>query len=275
MDLRTTGRLTAACISLLCAALIIASSAAAQEYKSFKSDKYGFTMKYPATWVKVENPKGNYYVVFQAPDLVDNFRNRIHVAAHKPVKDPIEEFLQEMRNGIKDLQKKSGKKQDVRIIDEGPFRADVAGAHYFFLEVLENKLKLDIVIVFYKHEETLLRVSCLAPSSVMEKMHQNYNDVLVSVKFPQESQGEASAGGPGAPETVDPAPSDEQPAAQPGQLQPRTPSAAPQPSAPSSRQAPPEQDSGLREQHPRAPQAPRGPVGPSRGPSGPATGIVQ
>ncbi len=65
-------------------------------------------MEYPKDWVKIDKPKGNYYAVFQASDLADGFRNRILVAAHKPVKDPLDVYLQEFRTGIKDLQKKPG-----------------------------------------------------------------------------------------------------------------------------------------------------------------------
>ncbi len=181
------------------AILVIPAISLAEDYKVFTSEEYGFSMKYPANWVKIDNPKGNYYVVFQAPDLVDGFRNRIHVAAHKPVKDPLNVFLQELRNGIKDLQGKAEKKdkQEVRIQDEGEFRSEVPGTYYFFIQALENKLKIwmDIVIVFYKHDQTLLRISCLAPSKNMEKSHQMFNDVLVSVRFTE-----------GKPETRPPAP---------------------------------------------------------------------
>ena len=69
--------------------LVIPAISSAEDYKVFTSEEYGFTMKYPATWVKLDRPKGNYYVVFQAPDLTDGFRNRIQVAAHKPSKDPL------------------------------------------------------------------------------------------------------------------------------------------------------------------------------------------
>ena len=116
------------------AILVIPAISLAEDYKVFTSEEYGFSMKYPANWVKIDNPKGNYYVVFQAPDLVDGFRNRIHVAAHKPVKDPLNVFLQELRNGIKDLQGKAEKKdkQEVRIVDEGEFRSEVPGVVLLF-----------------------------------------------------------------------------------------------------------------------------------------------
>ena len=108
-------------ILLLITVFIVPAVCHGEEFKVFTSEEYGFSMKYPATWVKTE-PRGNYYVVFQAPDLVDNFRNRVHVAAHKPVKDPLEVFLKELRNGIADLQKQSSDKQQVRILDEGDMR---------------------------------------------------------------------------------------------------------------------------------------------------------
>ncbi|MBI5249591.1 MAG: hypothetical protein HY912_08860 [Desulfomonile tiedjei] len=262
-----------------------------EDFKVFTSEEYGFTMKYPATWVKVE-PKGNYYVVFQAPDLTDNFRNRIHVAAHKPVKDPLEVFLKELRNGIADLQKGSGKKtQEVRIIDEGEFKCEVPGAYYFFIQAFDDKLRIwmDIVIVFFKQDQTLLRISCLAPSQSMEKFQSTFNEVLVSIKFA--SQG-ASGGAPlpqrpletiqpPAPTTMQPVPpppprpqttypptQTPQPPVQPGMI----PESAPeQPRRPS-----PE----MRLEQQPAPQVqpapvPRpGPRGPLRGPEGPSTGIV-
>jgi hypothetical protein len=283
-------------ISLLVATAVIVVPAIslAEDYKVFTSEEYGFTMKYPADWVKVDKPKGNYYVVFQAPDLTDGFRNRIHVAAHKPVKDPLNVFLKELRNGIKDLQKKAGskEKQEVRIVDEGEFRCEVPGAYYFFIQALENKLKIwmDIVIVFYKHDQTLLRISCLAPSQSMEKYHKMFNDVLVSVKFAEGKPGAqpsapqaAPAPAPGAPPShVQPAPRGAVP------TQPTPPaSAAPaplvQPSPQSTAPGSPPTTSaplpGVQQQQPmrqlQPPPAPRsGPRAPVRQPEKPATGIV-
>ncbi len=281
------------------AILVIPAISLAEDYKVFTSEEYGFSMKYPANWVKIDNPKGNYYVVFQAPDLVDGFRNRIHVAAHKPVKDPLNVFLQELRNGIKDLQGKAEKKdkQEVRIVDEGEFRSEVPGAYYFFIQALENKLKIwmDIVIVFYKHDQTLLRISCLAPSKNMEKSHQMFNDVLVSVKF---TEGKPETR-PSAPQAV-PAPTPgapTQPPVPPGPSGAMTPQPQPQPTPPASvtpqprvRPAPPstapestpepsgplpgvQQEQPMRQLQP--PPAPRpGPRAPVREPERPATGIV-
>ena len=294
------------------AILVIPAISLAEDYKVFTSEEYGFSMKYPANWVKIDNPKGNYYVVFQAPDLTDGFRNRIHVAAHKPVKDPLNVFLQELRNGISDLQKKAGskEKQEVRIVDEGEFRSEVPGAYYFFIQALENKLKIwmDIVIVFYKHDQTLLRISCLAPSKNMEKSHQMFNDVLVSVRFtegipePRTSTPQAvPAPAPGAPSMqLQPAPPTAvptQPPVQPGpsgavtpqpQLQPTPPaSITPQPqvrpappsTAPESTPEPSGPLPGIQQEQPmrqlQPPAAPRpGPRAPVREPERPATGIV-
>jgi hypothetical protein len=263
--------------------VIIAGSAipavsSAEEYKTFTSEDYGFVMKYPATWVKVE-PKGSYYLVFQAPDLVDNFRARIHVAAHKPVKDPISVFLQELRNGIADLQKKGGKQgQEVRIMDEGEFKCDVPGAYYFFIQALDEKLKIwmDIVIVFYKHEQTLVRISCLAPSQSMERFQEMFNNVLVSVKF-----GEAQPAAPQAARPPAPAQPQVRPAPPTPGVLPSMPSARPSTPAPGQESEPdaeepagvtrPESPTRQIEPAPR-PGGPRG--GPSRGPERPATGIV-
>lgn len=267
-------------LSLLVAVLlllVVAGASWAQEYKEYYSEEYGFTMKYPATWVKIDKPKGNYYVVFQSPDLIDGFRPRVHIAAHKPVKDPISVFLQEMRNGIQDLQKKTGTakdKQQVRILDEGEFKCEVPGAYYFFIQALEEKLKIwmDIVIVFYKSDDTLLRVSCLAPSQHMEKFHQIFNEMLVSVKF---APPEAETAAP--PSSVAPPPPP--PSAPPARVpQATTPTVTPrQQAAPPT--AAPEQAPAVRPQPPATqmapPPAPRpGPRGPAREPERPATGIV-
>lgn len=239
------------------------ASAQGQEFRTFRSDEYGFTLRYPSSWVKIDQPKGNYYVVFQAPDLVDNFRARIHVAAHKPVKDPLDVFLQEMRSGIQDLQKAApggAKKQEVRILDEGEFKCDVPGAYFFYIQAFEEKLNIwmGIVIVFYKHDKTLLRVSCLAPHERMDQFHQVFNSVLLSLKFdagpsPEVQPGRPSAVPPPAPGTAPP-----------------TVERRPAPPAPEA----------VREQQAPAPRvepvqpAPRAlpPRGPSRGPS---TGIVE
>ncbi|MEJ2717068.1 MAG: hypothetical protein P8182_08000 [Deltaproteobacteria bacterium] len=266
MPLFRIGGKAAVCAIMIVAFTMVPLLVEAQEVKTVTSKEFGFTMKYPASWVKIDNPKGNYYVVFQAPDLTENFRSRIHVAAHRPVKDPLKVFLQEMRNGIKDLQKKSGaqskKKQTVRILQEGEFKCDVPGAYFFFIQALEDKLKIwmDIVIVFYKHDDTLLRVSCLAPSKVMEKYHQLFNDVLVSVKFLPEA---GPAARPSKPSAVPP-PS-------PGTVQPQMRPAQPQmrPAQPQMRPAQP--PSAVQ------PQGARGPIprGPLRKPGKPSTGIVE
>jgi hypothetical protein len=261
----------------------------AQEYKTFESEEYGFAMQYPASWVKIEKPKGNYYVIFQAPDLTDNFRNRIHVAAHKPVKDPLNVYLQEFRNGIADLQKQTTgtgakEKQEVKLIDEGEFKSEIPGAYYFFIQAYESNLKIwmDIVIVYFKYEQTLLRISCLAPSSVMEKLQPLFNDVLVSVKFvsegtsptsqPGPAMGPAPTPGTGAPQSR-PAPApparEKQPSLErrePGmQFQP-----APLPQQPQQLQ-PPQQLQQPPQPAPGPRPVPRGPVGE---PERPGTGIV-
>ncbi len=257
---------------------LVPLSTFAADFKTFSSDEYGFTVKYPATWVKIDKPQGNYYVVFQDPDLTDNFRAKIHIAAHKPVKDPLNVFLQELRNGITDLQKGTGtskEKQEVRILDEGEFKCEVPGAYYFFIQAYENtpKIWMDIVIVFYKMDQTLVRVSCLAPSKSMEKFHQLFNEVLLSMRFNQtppvpnqniqQNQTPGSAGQiqPGAPGTIPTgppttAPQQQQPqSSQPSILRQESP--VMQPSAP-----------------PAGPAQRPGPRGPARETDRPATGIV-
>lgn len=268
-----------------------------QQYSVFHSEEYSFSMKYPATWKKIDNPRGNYYVVFQAPEIVDNFRNRIHVAAHKPVKDQLKVFLEELRNGIKDLQKKAGganQNTQVKILDEGEFRSEVPGAYYFFIQAYEPKLKLwmDIIIVFYKYQDTLLRISCLAPASSMEKYHQLFNDVLVSVKFDQskKEQPAPSQQQPAGPPMKREAPgSIERGPAAPAPSQPEATGPPSRPRAVQPEQAPSAQPPQVTTQPPMQPSAPapqvepedqRGPRsgparrGPARQPERPPTGIV-
>ncbi len=263
-------------ILLLITVFIVPAVCHGEEFKVFTSEEYGFSMKYPATWVKTE-PRGNYYVVFQAPDLVDNFRNRVHVAAHKPVKDPLEVFLKELRNGITDLQKQSTDKQQVRILDEGEFKSEVPGAYYFFIQAYDNKLKIwmDIVIVFYKQDQTLLRISCLAPSQSMEKFQPIFNEVLVSVKF---SSHEASGTVPSQqrpPEMIQPpAPPAMQPVPLPPPRQPVQPSVIPESAPEQPRRPSPETRFEQPTQPAPAPVPRPGPRGPLREPEGPSTGIV-
>jgi hypothetical protein len=271
--------------------VLIPVLASAQGYKDFKSDEYGFVMKYPDTWVKIDKPEGNYYVVFKAPGLTENFRARIHVAAHMPVKDDLKVFLQELRKGINDLQKSgTGGKQEVKILDEGEFKCDVPGAYFFFIQAYEEKIKLwmDIVIVFYKHDQTLLRISCLSPSKSMESFHQIFNDVLVSVKFPQAAAQRPqpapapppSAVRPPTQPSAPPAAEPSRPAARP-EVRPSRPAPAPAPGAvneqsgeleaPAPRIEPPARPVPRTAPAPAPSTAPRGP---SRGPERPATGIV-
>lgn len=297
MDLPRKGMISRLGWLAVLAVLLIPLSASAQGYKEFVSEEYGFAMKYPDTWVKIDKPEGNYYVVFKAPGLTENFRARIHVAAHMPVQDDLKVFLQELRKGIGDLQKPgSSGKQEVKILDEGEFKCDVPGAYFFFIQAYEEKLKLwmDIVIVFFKHEQTLLRISCLAPSKSMESFHKIFNDVLVSVKFSQ-------AAAPGRPEpTPAPAPSGvtpperpsappaatprtQVPAAEPSRpavqpsmrpSQPAPGSAAPQPGeveAPAPRIEAPPRPAPRVTPAPSPGSTPRGPL---REPERPATGIV-
>lgn len=159
-----------------------------EQFRLFKSEDYGFVMKYPAGWIKNERPEGKYYIVFEAPELLGNFRCRIHVAVHAPVTESLADMVQELRNGIGQLKDKSGireGKEGVQFLDEGPFKCDVSDAYFMHLRVYDSNLKtwMDTVIVFYKHKETLLRVSCLVPSQFIEKYHGTFNDVLLSVNF--------------------------------------------------------------------------------------------
>lgn len=246
--------------------LAFSSSVFAQDFKSFTSDEFGFSMRFPGTWFKNDQPKGSYYVVFTAPDLADNVRARINVAAHKPVKDPMSAYLNDFRKGIADLQKE---KQEVKIIDEGEFKSESPGSYYFFIRTYETNLKawLDIVIVYFKNDQTLVRVSCIAPSSQMEKFHQTFNEVLLSVKFTADSGVSARPQQP-APA---PQPSVQQPAPQVQPVQPRTPQTQTQSGPPSVFRQEQEQQAPLQ---PSAPARPSGPRGPSRDLDRPATGLV-
>jgi hypothetical protein len=242
--------------------------AIAQDFKVFNSDEFGFSMKYPGSWFKNDQPKGSYFVVFTAPDLSDNVRPRINVAAHKPVKDPMNAYLNDFRKGIADLQKE---KQEVKIIDEGDFKSESPGSYYFFIRTYELNLKawLDIVIVYYKNDQTLVRVSCIAPSSQMEKFHQAFNEVLLSMRF---SADPASASArPQQPS--EPAPSTLQPPSQQVQpVQPRTQQGQPQTGVPSVFRQ--EQETSTVAPQPSAPARPLGPRGPSRDLERPGTGLV-
>lgn len=243
--------------------------AGAEDYKVFQSQEYGFSMKYPSSWVKINQPKGNYYKVFQTAEPVGQVRARINVAAHRPVKDPISVFLDELRNAIKELQSKakSPNKQPVKMLDEGEFKSDVPGAYYFFIQALDDKAKtwMDVVIVFFKHDDVLLRVSCLAPSDRIQDFHQIFNDVLLSVRF----GGTAGAAGPREQaeqpaESQQPAPAVPAPGSSPAPE-------APAPSGPAPSVAPSVQPSGPGAARPSAP-APRGPM---RRPERSSTGIVE
>lgn len=287
---------------ILAVTALIPMLACAQEYKIFKSEEYGFSMKYPAEWVKIDNPKGNYYVVFQSPEASNDFRNRIQVAAHKPIKDPISTYLQEFRNGIKDLQKASGEKakdkQTVRILDEGEFRSDVPGAYFFYVNALDDKSRiwLDVIVVFYKHDQSLVRVACLTPSKSIDRFHKMFNDVLLSVKFepataagvepsrptavpppqPGTSPGTAPQAQPPAPLVTRPEATTPAPRVQPGpptgtlQEQPAPPAVTPR------SQAMPQPQPGQLPEQVQPPAGPRPqPRGPLKRPSGPSTGIVE
>jgi hypothetical protein len=215
--------------------------------------------------VKLDKPRGNYYVVFQAPDLMMNFRNRIHVACHRPVKDPLKVFLEEFRNGIKTLQEQSKSRgsedEEVRILDEGEFVGNVPGAYYFFIQALDDKLKIwmDIVIVFYKHEDTLLRISCLAPSKGMEQMQSIYNQVLVSVNFQTQQQPGATTSPAAVPP---PTPGETGPAPAPTPTTPGVTQTQPAPQPDTGNQLPPS-GPGAAGPGPAGPGA----TGPSTGPS--------
>lgn len=270
-------RLLSCCLFVI---LLTVSAVCAEEFKTYTSDEYGFSMKYPANWVKVE--PGNYYLVFQSPDMTDGVRNRIHVAAHKPVKDPMNVFLQEMRDGITDLQKKAGNTKAAQILDEGEFKSETPGAYYFFLQVYD-KTWMDVVIVFFKHEQTLLRISCLAPSKSMEKFQPMFNEVLTSVRFTEPAQPAAK---PAPRATPVPPAADEAPVTRTPQVKPTAPSGPPaQPTAPGSRPPAAPSDTDLEPedepqdevQAPAAPTPapkPTAPRGPARGPERSGAGII-
>ncbi len=164
------------------------SAGVTEQFRAFRSDEYDFAMKYPGDWIMNDRPEENYYVVFEAPELIGNFRCRIHVAVHAPVEESLGDVVQEVRKGIDDLKDKSGTREGekgVQILDEGPFKCGVPGAYFIYLRVYDTSLKtwMGTIIVFYQYKETLLRVSCLAPSRFIESHHRMFNDVLLSVNF--------------------------------------------------------------------------------------------
>jgi hypothetical protein len=261
--------------------------------KNYYNEEFGFAMRYPATWVKVDQPKGSYTAVFQDPGMP---ACKIHVAAIGGAKDRLEKYIEETRNGIKDLEKQSvpAEQQAVQMIDEGSFKCDVPGAYFFFLKALEDRPKMwiNVVIVFYKQGETLVRVSCLAPESKMDQFHDLFNKVLVSVNF-----GATEAvptrptavpppppGGPTAPSTLVQPPATTTPRPEVAPVAPRPPQPTGmiqpvQPSPPVMRQ--PETGVPATQVRPVQPAAPEeqapAPRTPPRGPlrKPPATGIVE
>jgi hypothetical protein len=278
MTLLRVGLVLRGVIVLLLTLMVMPLAVNAEQYSVFQSEEYGFSMKYPTNWVRIDDPKGNYYKVFQTPEPIGKVRARINVAAHKPVKAAIEVFLNEFRTAVKDLETKSGSAgapQKVKQLDEGKFDCDVPGAHFFFIEALEEKAKvmMNVIIVFYKHQDVLLRVSCLAPADRIQDFHQMFNDVLLSVKFTAAGTGKSSP----APITGTSQP---QAPAQPTMQRPRPAT----PTAPSSTNATPTGPTTT----PRGPtmttvgptSPPSGPTpptpsGPARRPKAPGTGIVQ
>jgi hypothetical protein len=269
--LRTVGNSLLAAV-LMGTIVLVALPAASQEFKSYSNEEFGFNMRYPGTWVKIDQPKGQYTAVFQDPNLVDNYRPKIHVAAIKGAKDTLEKYLEETRNGIKDLATKSAppEQQSVQLLYEGPFKSDVPGAYFFFIKALEEKPRIwvNVVIVFYKHGDTLVRVSCLAPEAQMDRFHDLFNKVLLSMNF-----GPSGVAQPARPTAVPPpapgAPTTPGPSVQPPPETTPRPGAAPLAPAPGT-QVRPSQPPAPEEQ----PLAPRGPArGPARRP--PATGIVE
>ena len=282
MTLLRVGLMLTGVIVLLLALVAMPAAVNAQQYGLFQSEEYGFSMKYPANWIRIDDPKGNYYKVFQTPEPVGKVRSRINVAAHKPVKASIEVFLNEFRTAVKDLESKSGNvgaPQKVKQLDEGKFECDVPGAHFFFIEALEEKAKvmMNVVIVFYKQKDVLLRVSCLAPSDRIQDYHQIFNDVLLSVSFkaaqpsPPPITGTSQQPTPATPPAMKkpPAPA------------PTTPSATPPASTgPTSTPAGPTTSTVGPTSTPVGPTTPPAgptstPTGPARRPRAPGTGIVQ
>ncbi len=150
------------------------------------------------------------------------------------------------------------------------------GAYYFFLQAFD-KVWQDVIIVFFKHDQTLLRISCLAPSQSMEKLQPIYNEVLTSVKFVDQGSSQSTPH-PSAvepPVYQQPAPSQVKPGKSPGtQVRPAQPPAGPAPESESE-----SEEEAQPEQPPVQPvvpaPAPRpAPRGPLRGPEKPGTGIV-
>ncbi len=267
------GVLLAVLAGLLLAVVANPAPVGAQKYNEFYSEEYGFSMKYPATWVKLDEPKGGYYKVFQTPEpVVGKARVQINVAAHKPVNASIDVFLNEFRNAVKDLQEKSnnapGSPKQVRQLHEDKYDCDVPGAYYFYIEAFDEQAAtmMRVVIVFYKHEDTLVRLSCLAPATHMDQFRPAFTDVLQSVTF-KGAQAATPAPGPSV-ESVQPT--------RPSAVRPPAPAPAPSP-GPAVR--PVEREPRAVEQQvgppPAAPTPSPAPKGPQRKPREPSTGLVE
>ena len=276
MKLLRVGLILMGVMALLSAWAVGPSVVDAQPYSLFQSDKYGFSMKYPADWIILDDMEGgNYYKVFQAAEPGGKVRPRINVAVHKPVKASIEVFLNEFRTAVKDLESKSGNSggpKKVRMLDEGKFECEVPGAYYFFIEALEEKVNqmMNVIIVFYKHEDVLLRVSCIAQHDKVQQFHNAFNDVLLSITF-KPVQAQTAPASP-APITQTPAPP-KQPAPGPAAVTPEAPSSTPAaPSMP--RSSGPTSTSPIVTTPSGPTSTPKGPTGPSRAPSSPG-GIVR
>ncbi len=278
------------------AILLIPVFSSAQEFRQFVSEEYGFTMLYPSTWDVINKPKGPYYKQFRAPDTGEGFRPRIHVAVASPAPQTLDEYVKQWRNGV--LEKREKEKEQVDIVEDDKF-GEGAGAHYFWVRAFEKEQKIwiGILIVLYKHEQTLVMISCLAhwPTTMtneqfMEQYVPVFNPVLLSVKFTGPPAPAAQT--PGSQPAPLPVPTAPQPPIKPeAQIQtpavqapqppaPQPPAVqAPQPAAPQQYQQPPaptvQPQPPVTPTQPTPAPKPSGPRGaPRPGPERPSTGIV-
>ncbi|MEW6347465.1 MAG: hypothetical protein AB1646_00255 [Thermodesulfobacteriota bacterium] len=203
--------------------------AQSQEFKTYKNDTYGFSIDYPGTWKSVKS-KPVYTVVFQASEGSDSFPHRVNVACQKPYQDGIASEVERVKEQIKKLKQERDRASNrVKIVMDGKFDC-VPGAYFLQLEAYDPELKadIDIVLVYYLHNDLLLRVSCLTKMGSLDRMFGLFNRVLCSVKFHQPAPPAPITTAPTPAPTPSPGPPEEQeqPPA-PMQRQPRYQDAPP------------------------------------------------
>ncbi len=184
-------------IVLVIAVLWLPARALAQEFKTYKNDKFGFSMDYPATWKPVKT-KPVYEVVLQSPAGPNELPSQINVACQKPYAETIADAVKKLQKQVQDLRKEPDQvSKSVKIVQGDNFEC-IPGAYWLQLEALDadRKMMVDIVLVYYQHQDVLLRVSCITRQGNLENMFPAFNKVLCSVKFHQPVEGPVPLGTP-------------------------------------------------------------------------------